>query len=453
MWPLKDCLEILNGNSLGEGDSFVKAFEKKLPFSLFYKFLKKNKQYIYNKAIPQYSCLCETCENTCLMARGLSTTCKTKKIPTSVHELVEEYSCSEAESCMHGNCDDCSTHGLGENDFQSEDSSDDAADDICINFHQWKKNDQGYLAKMMVSYQLDDALELWQQKIARLKQHIFIKRIQFAEIQKLEENSTENQLLIHLNQQQNEIQSAYFGNKSFSLFTTCSYYRSTDGEIEKIPITVTSEESDKLRISSISNVSKVITHSIEISHQNITTVFIASDGMSSQFRSRFIFHLLNLIHQSISLEWYYNEASHGKGPMDGIGGTVKNTVYRRVMSGDIVINHAKEFATFANDITKVESLYLLSDEVMKEPEEVKNAKKIPNTLQIHKVVREKSNQGVFCNKFFFLSSDKDPLYTQWYGEAYGHEVKNQDENTCCLAKYKINENWLKCFTKTVFMFR
>ena len=83
---------------------------------------------------------------------------------------------------------------------------------------------------------------------------------------------------------------------------------------------------------------------------------------------------------------------------------------------------------------------------MKEPEEVKNAKKIPNTLQIHKVVREKSNQGVFCNKFFFFSSDKDPFCTQWYGEACGHEVKNQDENTCCccLAKYKINENWLKC---------
>ena len=167
--------------------------------------------------------------------------------------------------------------------------------------------------------------------------------------------------------------------------------------------------------------------------------------MSSQFRSRFIFHLLTLIHQNISLEWHYNEASHGKGPMDRIGGTVKNTVYRRVMSGDIVINHPKEFGTFANDITKVESLYLPSDEVMKEPEEVKNAKKIPNTLQIHKLVREKSNQGVFCNKFFFLSSDKDPFYTQWYGEACGHEVKNQDENTCCcLAKYKINKNWLKC---------
>ena len=247
-------------------------------------------------------------------------------------------------------------------------------------------------------------------------------------------------------QQQNEVQSAYFGGKSFSLFTACSYYRSTDGKVEKIPITVTSEESDKSRIASISNVSKVITHSIGISNQNITKVFIVSDGMSSQFRSRFIFHLITLIHQDISLQWHYNEAHHGKGPMDGIGGTVKNMVFRRVMSGAIVINHPKEFATFANEIAQVDSLYLASEEVMDEPEEVQSAKPIPQTLKVHKVVREKNEQGVFCNKFFYLSSDEVPFYTQWYIQACGHVIKNLDDNTCscCFAKYKESENWLKC---------
>ena len=48
--------------------------------------------------------------------------------------------------------------------------------------------------------------------------------------------------------------------KTPPMITSCSYYRSTDGEIEKIPIIVTSEETDTLKIASISNVSKVITH-------------------------------------------------------------------------------------------------------------------------------------------------------------------------------------------------
>ena len=56
----------------------------------------------------------------------------------------------------------------------------------------------------------------------------------------------------------------------------------------------------------------------------------------------------------ISIEWHYNKAHRGKGPMDWIGGTEKNLVYRRVLSGDIVINTPREFAEFANQISSVD---------------------------------------------------------------------------------------------------
>ena len=46
---------------------------------------------------------------------------------------------------------------------------------------------------------------------------------------------TETELIIYgdfsenyKNQQQNDIESAYFGHSTFSLFTACVYYRSTD---------------------------------------------------------------------------------------------------------------------------------------------------------------------------------------------------------------------------------
>ena len=57
--------------------------------------------------------------------------------------------------------------------------------------------------------------------------------------------------------QQNEIHSAYFGNKG--LFTACAYY-SKDGELCKMSITVTTEENDKSRVASMSPVNKVIEH-------------------------------------------------------------------------------------------------------------------------------------------------------------------------------------------------
>ena len=86
-----------------------------------------------------------------------------------------------------------------------------------MKFLQWKKNDDGYLTKMEMSCDMDEALELWLAKITCLKQYIYTKRVQFVEIQKLQENLTDNQLLIHLDysenykcQQQNEVQCASF---------------------------------------------------------------------------------------------------------------------------------------------------------------------------------------------------------------------------------------------------
>ena len=53
-----------------ERDSFEKAFQRKLSFTLFYKFIKKN-NFFFNQKVPEYSCLCETCGNACLMAKDL----------------------------------------------------------------------------------------------------------------------------------------------------------------------------------------------------------------------------------------------------------------------------------------------------------------------------------------------------------------------------------------------
>ena len=56
--------------------------------------------------------------------------------------------------------------------------------------------------------------------------------------------------------------------------------------------------------------------------------------MSAQFRSRFIFKLLA---STLFLEnenfCFYNERHHGKCPMDVVGGTLKNVVFRKVKSG------------------------------------------------------------------------------------------------------------------------
>ena len=95
---------------------------------------------------------------------------------------------------------------------------------------------------------------------------------------------------------------------------------------------------------------KVIDHVLSKIVNKIDMIYIVSDSCASQFRSKFVFKLFTLIHPKIGLEWHCHEAHHGKESMDGIGGTVKNTVFRKVLSGEVVIGSPEEFAQYANQI-------------------------------------------------------------------------------------------------------
>ena len=152
----------------------------------------------------------------------------------------------------------------------------------------------------------------------------------------------------------------------------------------------------------------------------IVMLYIVSDGCASQFRSKFVFKLLTPIYPEIGLEWHYNEAHHGIGPMDGIGGTVKSTIFHKVLSGEVVIGSPEEFAQYANQICQVNSLYLPTAEIPDEPEDVKYLSSIPDTLKTHRVVRGLSKHKIPYLKFYYMSTDPEPHYTQCYGPECGH---------------------------------
>ena len=88
------------------------------------------------------------------------------------------------------------------------------------------------------------------------------------------------------------------------------------------------------QITFLSSVSKVTTLALEKLNQQIKTVYIVSNGRALQFRLRYVFSPFTHIKPDITIEWHYKEAYHGKVMMVRIGGTVKNLVYRRVLSED-----------------------------------------------------------------------------------------------------------------------
>ena len=188
----------------------------------------------------------------------------------------------------------------------------------------------------------DEFYKQWQQTAIDLKAHIHHKRVQVESYNNQKAKLEHGVALLHVdyrgsykNKQQNEIESAYFGQTSFSLFKACVYYVDEKNSLVKRPVCFASESSDHSRAAALTCIDLVIK---EIEKPiPLTEVILWSDGCAAQFRSRFVFKLLADYRPDIQVEWNYNEAHHGKGPMDGIGGTVKNVVYRQVKSGNVTI--------------------------------------------------------------------------------------------------------------------
>ena len=172
-----------------------------------------------------------------------------------------------------------------------------------------------------------------------MKKHIYVKRQQYACYNKLKEELGENEVLLHVdysenysNIQQGEMQCAYFGHDSFSIFTACCYL-CKECDLINENISIISEASDHSRIAAFTCISKVFDF-VQEKH-NLppeVTLHIWSDGCAGQSRSRYAFALVSQIDSKVEVNWYYSERHHGKGSMGGIGETIKNKVYWNVMS-------------------------------------------------------------------------------------------------------------------------
>ena len=84
-----------------------------------------------------------------------------------------------------------------------------------------------------------------------------------------------------------------------------------------------------------------------------------------------------------SLCWFY-KGHHGKVPMDDIGGTIRNVIFRKVKLGQIVVHTHKEFSDAAMKfVPSIISVYLPKLDEIAKPESIYQEPSIPETLSIH----------------------------------------------------------------------
>ena len=153
-----------------------------------------------------------------------------------------------------------------------------------------------------------------------------------------------------------------------------------------------------------------------------------------------------------SLCWFYNEGQRGKVPVDDEGETIKNVIFRKVKSGQIVVHKPKEFSDAAiKFVSSIITVYLPKSDEIVEPESIHPASFIPKTLSIHKFVRQINDRGDCNIEFFKTALDQEAFHTQWYKKANdvvcGHQNSNKSDSQCSMCGEWYTEDgseWLQC---------
>ena len=196
LWPLREIVSIANSQERVD-ESFESKFDKILTFSQLYNFLKGHKEYVYNINIPHASCLCEICENSSLVAKGLNKLRRKLKtrLPTNPHNLVETFGCDSNESaCMLEKCSSCQSSKIidqlisGDEDVDEDSSEPDSP--VCdaepeggnVAFYRWQTVDKK-ITKSKIEVSFKDAIEMLKDELVVLKEHIHIKRRQVSAYQ------------------------------------------------------------------------------------------------------------------------------------------------------------------------------------------------------------------------------------------------------------------------------
>ncbi|CAF1545908.1 unnamed protein product, partial [Didymodactylos carnosus] len=343
-------------------------------------------------ALTHRICVCKYHENTNLLLKSLEK-CVTGKVCSCLKTFTEALVCnSENQECMFSQCPLCDSFFHERVEQKVIDGS------LQIKWFQWV-NENGKAEKKEFSGSVDQALQLLQSKVEYFKFHVYVKRAQSKNFEKLKSEVTLKKIVCQVDfsanwemKEQDETQSGYWNSKSLSVFT--AYVWSESGGVA---FSLPSQDltHDKFVVNSALEL--IINH-VKTLFPDLEEVDFFSDGAASQFKQRF--HFRNIIQLAsnfkIHLRWHFFATSHGKGTVDAIGGSVKRVVSSVVLGGE-ACRSAADFVKIANkkcvSITSIEIKKTdIDNSKLKLENLFKTTKQVPETLKTHfvKVIDQNS---------------------------------------------------------------
>jgi len=279
---------------------------------------------------------------------------------------------------------------------------------MTVTWYIWKNDENDKLCKAVEEGTVSELREYICSITPQFMEHCYIKRQQAARYTKEREAAMstpndESKALLQVDYSENyscsyqdEIQSAHW-KQQVTLFTAALWH---SGELHSMVIA--SDNLTHAKETLVAYISRIL----DELPSTVTTVSLWSDGPVSQFKNRYVaagMHALEQYH-GIEIHWNFFATSHGKGPVDGIGGSMKRKVWTGVKARKFLVTNASSFveAASADDASKVKVLEMAESEITQRNESLNLAHVFSNAPAI---------QGISGAHYLKISGGRAVSYT------------------------------------------
>ena len=161
---------------------------------------------------------------------------------------------------------------------------------------------------------------------------------------------------------QDKVASAHWRSTSVTIYTTMLQFRENS-----VPRVIVSDNKDHNKNTVIHCSYTSLKFCKELFGEEIKKIIIWTDGPKSQYKNKFscsyIGNNLQKLFPNYNITWNYSATSHGKCPVDGLGGTVKRTTAKKINSQKAIIKDTKSFVEAVLPEAKIYVVYLLKEDI------------------------------------------------------------------------------------------
>ena len=227
-----------------------------------------------------------------------------------------------------------------------------------VQFDMWAKELDPFLEKkrhQMLRHSLprDDYIKYFQHEYREFKAHSERVHAQYTATKEIKDTLKPGELAIHMDFAESYscrdgssvTQCAHWNKSVVCIHPMVVYYHDRETKSTQHKTFVYLSHCDKKNSVMVFSILKKffrIEFPTVMPTYDIQRVYYVTDGPTSQYRNKMIFWIIANHKRIFKCEgqWHYLEKGHGKGPCDGVGGSLKRDAYEATKQGKLVSNPA-----------------------------------------------------------------------------------------------------------------